>query len=81
MSVDLAALPEIVATLPEKRRERVMKVLQRERAAVRIKDVYPPMLKRYQTERAKEETARALRSEGFDFVTARWVQSVMREKR
>ena len=81
MSTDLARLPEIVATLPEKRRERIMRTLARERAAERITHVYPGMLKRYRTQRAQDETARALRDEGFDFVSARFVQSVMREGR
>lgn len=74
-------LPAIFAMLPPKRRERVLAVLDRERAAERIREVYGPMLVRYKTQRAQDETAAMLQREGFRFVTARFVQSVMREQR
>lgn len=81
MSTDLARLPQIVAALPQKRRDAVLKVLDRERAAERIKEVYPRHIDRFCESEAFRRTAEDLIGEGFRFVTPRWVQSVMREGR
>jgi hypothetical protein len=78
---DLAALPAVLAALPERRRKRVLDVIDRERAAERAREVYPVHLARYREAEAFRRTAEALIGEGFRFVTSRFVQSVMREGR
>lgn len=70
-----------LSMLPDRRAAKVIDTYQRERAAVRIREVYPVKNQRWKEQEAFRRTAAALRAEGFAFVTPRWVQSVMREGR
>lgn len=70
-----------LSTLPPARRDRVLDAYQRERAAVRVREVYPAQLARFKEAEAFRRTAERLVAEGFRFVTSRWVQRVMREGR
>lgn len=70
-----------LSTLPPARRSRVLDAYQRERAAVRIREVYPVQLARFKEAEAFRRTAAVLVGEGYRFVTSRWVQSVIREGR
>lgn len=69
-----------LSVLPEPRRARVLAVFEREAAAVRIREVYPHMLARYQADAAFRETAAEVAKE-FKGVTVRWVRRVIREGR
>ena len=72
-----------LSPLPPERRAAVAERYWRERAAVRIKEVYPQMLQRFRHDAAYRETARALKQERpqFAFISPRFVQAVMREGR
>ena len=74
MTLDLSALPE-------KRRARVVAVFDRERAAERIRALYPAKLALYRESEAFARTAEVVRGEGFAFVSERWVRRVMQERR
>jgi len=70
-----------LSTLPPRRREKVLRAYDRERAAERIREVYPIHLNRWTTPGAIRETAKALQAEGLRFVSERFVRAVMREGR
>ena len=70
-----------LSTLPERRRARVLDAYQREAAAERIRAVYPMHLARWKEGEAFRRTAEQMTREGYAWVTARWVQRVMRDGR
>lgn len=70
-----------LSILPPRRADKVREAYDRERAAERIRAVYPMMNQRWTEAEAFRRTAAALAAEGYPFVTARWVQRVMREGR